>query len=257
MIGNIGRGRSAQNSTATGWSHPGPLSLSQPHTRPAPASGCDAAAAAEVRPDPVRMVYGETPWRSGHSTRTPVGAPTNGRDSSHLGGHSDRCRAPGPSWDSFSRSKTTTRLGAGVPHWPHSSGPRYICRRPAGRTRDGQGEEPGRTADLGETAGAHLRRPLAGNPHRARSRLTPPVQPVRRKDDLNPTRLAYGDPPPRHDRLSPRTTANVLGRRPPRSTPLDSMLGSGFRTETVAAIEAYERHASRFQGFAARWASES
>jgi hypothetical protein len=34
------------------------------------------------------------------------------------------------------------------------------------------------------------------------------------------------------------------------------MLGSGFRTETVAAMKAYGRNASRFQGFAARWAAE-
>jgi hypothetical protein len=48
----------------------------------------------------------------GHKVRTPVGAPTNGRVSSHLGKHSDHCRAQGPSRDSLSRSKTT-RLGAG------------------------------------------------------------------------------------------------------------------------------------------------
>jgi hypothetical protein len=64
--------------------------------------------------------------------------------------------------------------------------------------------------------------------------------------------MAYGDPPPRHARLSPRTTGDRHGL-----TPLDSMLGSGFRTETVAAIKAYGRNASRFQGFAARWAAES
>ena len=36
----------------------------------------------------------------GHKVRTPIGAPTNGRDSSHLGGYSDHYRAQtcDPAW---------------------------------------------------------------------------------------------------------------------------------------------------------------
>jgi hypothetical protein len=48
-------------------------------------------------------------------------APTSGRDSSHLGEPSDHRRAQGPSWDSISRSGSTTNASAdGFPfaRWP-------------------------------------------------------------------------------------------------------------------------------------------
>lgn len=42
------------------------------------------------------------------------------------------------------------------------------------------------------------------------------MQPLRRQNDLNPPRMAYGDPPPRHAGLSQRTAAAVL--RPTTAT---------------------------------------
>jgi hypothetical protein len=41
---------------------------------------------------------------------------------------------------------------------------------------------------------------------------TAPLQQLRRQDDLDPTCMAYREPTSRHARLSPRTTANLLGQ---------------------------------------------
>ena len=38
-----------------------------------------------------------------------------------------------------------------------------------------------------------------GRPDRPRDRPAPALQQLRRQDDLNPSRLAHRDPPPRHD----------------------------------------------------------
>jgi hypothetical protein len=67
-----------------------------PMRSPRSASG-SAAAGSASRPG------SHGTWPDGHARlwpRTAVGASTNGRDSSHLGEHSDHCRAQGPSWDS-------------------------------------------------------------------------------------------------------------------------------------------------------------
>ena len=39
-----------------------------------------------------------------------------------------------------------------------------------------------------------------------------PLQPMRRQDHLDPTRLAYGAPTPGNARLSPRTAADLIGQ---------------------------------------------
>jgi hypothetical protein len=43
-----------------------------------------------------------------------------------------------------------------------------------------------------------------------RDRPTPPMQQLRRQDDIDPTCLAYGEPPSRHAGLLARTAAGVL-----------------------------------------------
>jgi hypothetical protein len=75
----------------------------------------------EARLDQARMAHGPPSGRARLWPRMPVGAPTNGRDSSHLGEHSDLCRAQGPSRDSLSQGETTTKDGAGgfpLALWP-------------------------------------------------------------------------------------------------------------------------------------------
>ena len=89
----------------------------------------------EARLDQARMAHPRRRGRARLWSRTPVGAPTNGRDSSHLGEHSDHCRAQGPSWDSLSQSETTTKDGAGgfpLAPWP----------KPASDWRERAGRKP-------------------------------------------------------------------------------------------------------------------
>ena len=81
-----------------------------PLRSPRSASGSAAAAATGSASRPGRMAHGPTSGRATLSPGTAVGAPTNGRDSSHLGGNSNHCRAQGPSWDSRSQSESTTNL---------------------------------------------------------------------------------------------------------------------------------------------------
>jgi hypothetical protein len=81
-----------------------------PLRSPRSASGSAAAAATGSASRPGRMAHGPTSGRATLSPATAVGAPTNGRDSSHLGGNSNHCRAQGPSWDSRSQSESTTNL---------------------------------------------------------------------------------------------------------------------------------------------------
>jgi hypothetical protein len=86
----------------------------------------------EARLDQARMAHGPPSGRARLWPRMPVGAPTNGRDS-HLGEHSDHCRAQGPSRDSLSQGETTTKDGAGgfpLAPWPK---PASDWRERAGR----------------------------------------------------------------------------------------------------------------------------
>jgi hypothetical protein len=53
---------------------------------------------------------------------------------------------------------------------------------------------------------------------------------------------------PWRPRLSARSAAGVIGRRPPRPRPLDSIPGSGFRPGTVVAIEATNAEPQGFMG---------
>src|SRR3984957_4820543 len=71
---------------------------------------------------------------------------------------------------------------------------------------------------------------------------------MRREAPWCETRLAYGKSTPRRPRLSARTAACVIGRRPPRPRPLDSIPGSGFRPGTVAAIETTNVEPQGFMG---------
>ena len=107
-----------------------------PLRSPRSASGSAAAAATGSASRPGRMAHGPTSGRATLSPGTAVGAPTNGRDSSHLGGNSNHCRAPGPGRDPRSRSETTTRCGWGSRSrvWP----------KPASDWRERAGRQPGR-----------------------------------------------------------------------------------------------------------------
>src|SRR6202020_1361484 len=62
------------------------------------------------------------------------------------------------------------------------------------------------------------------------------------------TRPAWHTGMPWRPRLSARLAADVIGRRPPRPRPLDSIPGSGFRPGTVVAIEATNAEPQGFMG---------
>src|ERR1700727_3146310 len=62
------------------------------------------------------------------------------------------------------------------------------------------------------------------------------------------TRPAWHTGMPWRPRLSARLPADVIGRRPPRPRPLDSIPGSGFRPGTVAAIETTNAEPQGFIG---------